>query len=489
MTDILTLLSNEFDGKYSYLRLGKVDISPSDKRANIVFLMPEDVFDYSFNSKDVECIKETVKKALGGAYSVYCKFEKIIVTEENFKSSFIEFMEKFFPLISANTDFSRVKVRIEDKLYVDFPIAENLHRYMETVSFENRLKSFISEKFAFESEITFNIVADDDLEIKNETVARQRYGRTVQVTNKKSIFGKESELLSPAVHIATLKGEGQDVVCCGKVSFLKYYTRDESKRVEGKRFYTHYYTFSISDTTGFLNVFVNIDGEIPLLQNGVDVVCRGRVNSRDDKSSFSMYARSIALCTVPYALIHEQTKPLSPPEHYTVLEPKQYEEEIYSQIRFDMGDPIQKSASPSVAPTVTVAIRAIKTERAFVPYEIAMVSLEGSKIREYVHSYLKVAFTEKSDRAAFANEKGYASPRLSTIIPDLIKFASGKILVAVNPQFVLDLLNQTAKPLRYLFDNESRSVSSYSANGDEARKESALEEAINIAKGILSSEN
>ena len=483
MTDILHLLKEEFDGAYDYLRLGRVEVSTQDRRANVVFLMPEDIFDYHFNSADVEKIKDVVKKALGGSFTVYCKFEKIVVTEENFKSALIEYMEKHFPLVSANIDFTAIQVKIDDKIRLEIPVAENLKKYMETVDFDERIKKFIYERFSSDSELTFVLIPDDQ-EIKIETKSAQRYGKSVSVTDKKILFGKESELLSPAVHISTLKGEGQDVVCCGKVAFLRYYDRDESKRVEGRRFYPHYYTFSINDTTGSLNVFVNIDGAMPLLQNGVDVVCRGRVNSRDDKASLSMYARSIALCTVPYALIHEQTKPLAPPERYSVLEPKPYEEEVYSQIRFDMGEVRAEEPRASVPPTVTAAIRVIKTERAFVPYEIAMCFVEGNKIREYVHSFLKVAFTEKTERAEFANAKGYASPRLSTVIPDLIKFSAGKPIAASNPQFLLDLLNQTAKPLRYLFSNESRTVS-ISQNKGEGKVDGALEEAVEIAKELL----
>lgn len=483
MADLLKILQDEYDGKYSYLRLGKVDISPQERRANVVFLMPEDVFDYHFNATDTENVKEVVKKALGGTFTVYCKFEKIVVSEENFKSALIEHMEKYFPLVSANLDFSAIRVRIDEKIRLEIPVADNLKNYMDTVDFENRIKRFVSEKFASDAEITFEILPDD-AEVKIETKTAQRYGKSVQVSDKKILFGKESELLAPAIHISTLKGEGQDVVCCGKVAFLKYYTRDESKRVEGKKFFSHYYTFSISDTTGHLNVFVNIDGEMPLLQNGVDVVCRGRVNSRDDKSSLSMYARSIALCTVPYALIHEQTKPLAPPERYSVLEPKPYEEEVYSQIRFDVGEETTEFSHVSVPPTVTAAMRAIKTERAYVPYEIAMCFIEGNKIVEYVHTFLKVGFTEKTERAEYANSRGYASPRLSTVIPDLIKFSFGKTIVAANPQFLLDVLNQTAKPLRYLFANESK-MFSISQSKEEGKTNGALEEAVEIAKEIL----
>ena len=482
MKDILQILNGKFEDKYAYLRIGKVDISTSDKRANIIFLMPEEVFDYSFNSQDVEAIVTAVKETLGNAFKVNCKFEKIILSEEIFKNALIEYMEKYFPLIAANIDYSGIKIGLGETATICMSVPENIHKYMPTVSFEERIRAFAQERFVLSVKFAFDIVPDEIRTKAFEANQANRYGRTVQVTDKRILFGRENELSIPAVHISTLRGDGQDVACCGKVKFLKYNIRDESKRVPGKKFYKNYYTFSISDTTGHLNVFINLDGEVPLLKDGEDVICRGRVNLRDDMSSFGMYARAVALCTIPYEIIREQTKPLAPPDRYSILVPKPYEEVVYSQLTIGMDDRSSEVAA-YLDSTVTVAIRTIKTERAYVPYEVAMCFVKGKSIVEYVHTFLKVNFTEKSERAQYANSKGYASPRFSSVIPDLVKFAEGKTLVAVNPQFVIDLLNGTAKPLRYVFSNEIRAFSDVLPTSGGQR--SALDEAIDMAKILL----
>ena len=103
---------------------------------------------------------------------------------------------------------------------------------------------------------------------------------------------------------------------------------------------------------------------------------------------------------------------------------------------------------------VTLAVRSIKTERAVVPYEVAMCSVEDGKIKEYLHTFLKVAFTEDNEKAEYANRMGYASPRLSTVIPDLIKFSANRLIVGVNPSAALEVFNKIAKPLRYSFSND-----------------------------------
>lgn len=483
MKDILQLLNEKYEGKYSYLRIGNVNVSMSDKRATVVFLLPEEIFDYSFNSSDIERISSAVSEALDGAYKVYCKFEKIILNEEIFKNALIEHMEKYFPLIAANIDYNRIIISVGNVLHIRMAIPENIRNYMPTVSFEDRIKAFALERFVVEATLEYEILPDEIVTKTFTANQANRYGRTVQVSDKKILFGKENELLPPALHIAALKGNGQDVVCCGKVKHLHYNTRDESKKTEGKRFYRNYYTFSIDDTTGHLNVFINLDGEIPLLQEGAEVVCRGRVNLRDDMVSFGMYARAVALCKIPFEIIHEQTKPLSAPESYAVLQPKPYDEIVYAQLSI-ASEPQKERSKVFLDPTVTVAVRSIKTERAFVPYEIAMCHVEGTDIVEYVHTFLKVHFTEKSDRAEYANAKGYAAPRFASVIPDLIKFAEGKTMVAANPQFVLDLLNGTAKPLRYFFKNE---VLPFSETA-EIKGKNALDEAIAMARILLGQE-
>lgn len=484
MKDILQILNEAFQGEYAFLRLGSVQISPNDKTIHVTFLLPEDKFNYSFRSADIEKIENAVKEAVEGEYKVVCKFQKIILSEEVFKNALIEHMEKYFPLIAANIDYSKLTITIGDEVIIHITVEENIYNYMPTVSFEKRIREFAENKYVVQVRFEYDVLPDEIRTKRFESNQANRYGKTVQVTDKKVIFGKESDLLSPAVHISTLRGDGQDAICCGKVKFLRYNTRDESKKKEGKRFYKNYYTFSISDHTGFLNVFINLNGEIPLLQDGVDVICRGRVNLRDDMTSYGMYARAVALCTIPYEVIREQTKPLAPPEEYSLLKPQPYEEQVYAQLSLTAS--VKQDAAPVfIEPTVAVSIRSIKTDRNYVPYEVAMCHIEGDKIVSYVHTYLKVAFTEKSERAQYANAKGYASPRLSSIIPDLIKYTEGKTLVAVNPKYMLDLLNETAVPLRYRFTNETKVFSDPIRHDGEGIERNALDDVIEMARVLL----
>jgi len=484
MKDILQIINDEFQGEYSYLRLGSVQISPNDMTAHLTFLLPEDMFNHSFRSADIEKIESAVKRSLEGKYKVTCKFQKIILSEEVFKNALIEHMEKFFPLIAANIDYSKLKITIGDEIVIHMAVEENIYTYMPTVSFEKRIKEFADNKYVVKVTFQYDILPDEIRTKRFEANQANRYGRTVQVTDKKILFGREADIVSPAVHISTLRGEGQDVICCGRVKFLKYNTRPDSKKVEGKKFYRNYYTFSISDHTGFLNVFINLNGEIPLLQDGVDVICRGRVNLRDDMTTYGMYARTVALCTIPYEVIREQTKPLAPPEEYSLLRPQPYEEQVYAQLSIGAG--MEEEVAPiTLEPTVTVSIRTIKTDRYFIPYEVAMCHVEGNKIRSYLHTYLKVAFTEKTDRAQFANSRGYSSPRLSSVIPDLIKYTEGKTLVAVNPKFMLDILNETAVPLRYRFTNETKVYSEAVHRDQEGVERNALDDVIDMARMLL----
>ena len=482
---ILRILNEKFDNRYDYLRLGFVKVSVEERKATVTFLVPEDVYDYSLKKEDIENIKSSVTEALGGGFSVFCKFEKIVLTEESVKSSLVEYMNKNFPLIIANIDFSRVKAEIGDEVNLHFVVPKNIRDYMQSVDFDKKIKAFLMEKLAVKAVISYEISEEYVPENRTDRSTRSgRYGKTVEVSDKRAVYGKLSDLHGPAMHISTLKGEGEDVLCCGKINYLSFKTRDESKKDTYKRFFKHYYTFSISDTTGFLNVFINTDEAIPALENGKDVVCRGRVSTREDAMNFSMYAKAVALCEVPYALIAEQTKPLDPPAEYSVLKPTPYEEVTYDQIGFDF----YRTSNSRIVKTdacVTVSLKSLRNERVLVPYEIAMCRVEGGKITEYIHTFLKVAFSEVSEKANYANQKGYASPRLSTVIPDLIKFSAGHLLVGLNPAAALDLLNATAKPLRYLFKNEIHIIQSSSLKKEDLRDDGALSEAVALAHAFL----
>ena len=486
MTDILSELHTAFQGKYDYLRLGPVDISMEKKKANVVFLVPEDVYDYSLNSDDIKEIKDAVKRSLKG-YSVYCRFEKLVLTDESVRSALVEYMSKYFPLIAANVDLSSLKVEVNENLCLAFSVRKNIREYMDRVDFDKKLKEFFYAKFAVTLVLSYTMQEDDPTASLPETRAKAgRYGKTVEVEDKVLLVGKLSDLHGAAVHISTLRGEGEDAICCGKISFLQFKKRDESKKENYKRFFKYYYTFTISDTTGFLNVFLNTDEEISFLQNGAEVVCKGRVNTREESLNFSMYVKSIATCKIPFAVIEEQTKPLDPPEAYTVLFPQEYHEVSYDQLGFDFLARPERHVANTHPAAVVLVVRSLKTERLFVPYEIALCEVEGGTISRYMHSYLKVAFTDDSETAAFANKKGYASPRLSTVIPDLVKFTAGKLVVGLNPSAALDLLNLTAKPLRYFFANDVHVLHASLVKDEKGRKGNALEEALALAHAYLS---
>ena len=482
MTDILSVLHDTFEGKYDFLRLGSVRIVVEERKVFVTFLVPEDVFDYSLKKEDTAEIVAAVKKAVGGEYSVVCRYEKIILSGESVKSELIEYMCKHFPLIAANCDFSKVTVEIGEVLRIGFVVPQNIKDYMSVASFEEKLVAHFNEKYVIKTSLSYAIRENDPAAPLSDTFVKAgRYGKSVEVTDKALVMGKLGDLHGAAVHISTLKGEGEDVVCCGTISFLNFKTRDESKRADYKKFFKHYYTFSISDTTGYLNIFLNTDSELPALQNGVEVVCRGRVNAREDSNNLGMYCKSIATCKIPFSLIEEQTRPLDPPDEYSILTPQPYREVEYDQMGFNLFGEAEMPRHAGSASGVVIVLRSLKNDRAFVPYEIALCEVEQGEITQYMHSYFKVAFTDGSEKATFANEKGYAAPRLSTVIPDLIKFTAGKLLVGVNPASALDLLNQTAKPLRYAFRNDLHVIPQSSLNGEKVKKGDALEEAMSLA--------
>ena len=482
MSDILGIINEKFDNKYAYLRLGRVNISSNEKRASVSFSLPEDIYETSFNTSDIQAIESTVSEVLGEEFKIVCQFEKIILSEELFKNALIVFLEKNFPLIAANIDFEKARIAISADLTLRLTVHENIYKYISTVPFEKKIREFALARFVIDVKFEYDILPDELITYQPIELNRaNRYGRTVQVSDKKTVFGSSKLIVDPALHISALRGDGQDVICCGKVKYLKFVTRDEKKKVEGKRFYKNYYMFSISDTTGVLNVFINLDGEIPDLKDGVDVVCRGRVNLRDDMASFSMYARAVALCKVPYDVIAEQTKPLSAPDHYSAVEPKPYEEISYEQTTVGLLAP---KTPVFVEPTVTIALRTLRNEKTNIPYEVAMCRIEGSAIVEYLHTYLRVGAIETDEQTEFVLSKTALAPRFTSVIPDLVRFSDGKLIVAENPAFIMEILNAAAKPLRYVFRNETKSLS-LEGEKSKSKTESALDEAIALAKQVL----
>ena len=483
MTDILSIIKEYFPGKYDYLRLGRVNLS--EKKVCITFLVPEEIYDFHLTNDDINAIHDAVEKAIGLGYDVKCYFEKVILTGESVRSALAEFLSKNFPLVAANIDYSRVLIDL-NRSVVSFTMQENIREYIKNGDFDKKVIAFFYQKYSIDMTVNYDVVADGDLALTSaELLSSGRYGKSVTVTDKVLLAGKISDLSDAAVHISTLKGEGENVVCCGKINRLSFKTRDEAKKAEVKRFFKHYYYFGFNDTTGQLSALFNTDEEYKALANGAEVVCKGRVNARDD-GTLCMFVKSIALCKVPFDTIKEQTKPLDPPATYSVIFPKTYQNTDYGQIGFDFIDSNPENSNVNQQTAVSLAMRTLDTERDTIPYEIALCLIEGGKIKEYIHTFLKVAFKEDSDIADYANRMGYSSPRLSTIIPDLIKFTAGKLLVGTDPATVLEILNKIAKPLRYHFSNDLHVVKESVLDSLGSNMENAFDEAVALANAFIS---
>ena len=483
MTDILSIIKEYYPRKYDYLRLGRVKLS--EKKVSVTFLVPEEIYDFHLTNEDISAIHDAAAKAIGVGYDVKCYFEKVILTGESVRSALAEFLSKNFPLVAANIDYSRVSIDL-NRAVVGFTMQENIRDYIKSGDFEKKVIAFFRQKYSIDITVTYDVVADGDLSLSSaEMLSSGRYGKSVTVTDKVLLAGKMSELSDAAVHISTLKGEGENVVCCGKINRLSFKTRDEAKRAEVKRFFKHYYYFGFNDSTGQLSALFNTDDEYKALVNGAEVVCKGRVSARDD-GTLCMFVKSIALCKVPFDTIKEQTKPLDPPAAYSVISPKEYKNADYGQIGFDFFESNETKSNVNQQSGVSVAMRTLDTERDTIPYEIAVCLIENGKIKEYIHTFLKVAFKEDTEIADFANRMGYSSPRLSTIIPDLLKFTANKLLVGRDPAAILEILNKIAKPLRYHFSNDLHVVKESVLDSLGTKIENAFDEAVAVANAFIS---
>ncbi|NCA67698.1 MAG: hypothetical protein EOM87_06520 [Clostridia bacterium] len=470
MNDFLTLLQNKYGEKYNYIRVKCVEVFKQSKKVNITLYIPEDVFDYEFENDDIKAIKGVLEDVINGENDAEGKskvkinlyFEKIYFDTEILKGALSDYIKAHYPYVGSNIDFERLELELGSEITINFVIQESVYDYASKSDFEESVKKFLEDKYYLVSNITYEIVENSGVSIEENAQSLQHRSVFIPVSDIQKICGKgELKGMFPK-HIAVINKAGDNISICGKIELVDRKIYDETQAVEGKKFYKYHYILSVDDTSASMKVLYNTNEEdCPLekLAPGSDIIVRGRVFYKENTGKFIMFAKGIGKCEIDFATVKAQLAPLAPPDEYR-LPPKIYERKMGGyQMELDVMGNGQKEKSVSTGEVVAMHYLSIPKSNEEIIYEIACIVINDGKFTEYYHTYLK---SPRSDNMNIeAKVKVMTAPRLSTVIPDLIKFTAGRIILALDVFNSVKTLNEVAKPLRYVFHNELKEVKSY----------------------------
>ena len=168
--EILELLNKQFNNKYNFLRVLKVDYNTLFKNAEIWFLYPEDVPDLT--NEDKKNISDYLDSVLQLSVKTTYKFKRSFLEERVIKKTFVDFLETTYQsvfsyeidsyvFVSKNNDLVNVEITVNSltaKYFDSNGVVENCIKYMQ--------KMFIAR---------FNITVkiDDSIAINSEIIVER----------------------------------------------------------------------------------------------------------------------------------------------------------------------------------------------------------------------------------------------------------------------------------------------------------------------------
>ncbi len=470
MSNFLTLLEQEYGEKYSYIRVKSAEVFKMSKKVNITLLIPEDIFDYEFEKEDILAIKTVLDNAINGKertsskYKINLFFDRIYFDEDILISTLIDFIKANYPFVGSNIDFERMRLSAESEASLLFVMQESIYDYASKSDFEPAVKKFFEDKYCIKCSIDYEIVDNVIEEIPEESSSYRSI--FIPVGNVAKLCGKGDFKGALPKHISALNKAGDNISICGRMTVIDRNIWDEDKAVEGKKFYKFHYIISVDDTSDSMRVLYNTNDEncpIETLKEGTEVIMRGRVFYKEDTGRFIMFAKTIGTCDIDFDTVKAQLEPLPAPEKYREPPLPYQNSNEGAQMSLLFDDEAERQKPRHSGEVIAMHCLTLSKANERIIYEIACIRLKDGKPLDYYHTYLKTAKHDSMNLEAKA--KVGSAPRLSSVIPDLVKFTLGKTIVALDVFNMLKALNEVAKPLRYVFQNEVKEILSYAAKG------------------------
>lgn len=463
MNDFLTVLNKKYNNKYDYIRVKSVIIFKQNKNINITLYIPEDIFDYEFENEDIKAIQEVAENTINcdidkTKYKIKLIFEKIYYDVETLKGATADFIKANYPYIGANTDFEKMTTQLDKDIDITFVMQNSVLDYLKKSDFEKALKIFYTDRFCLDATINYETVEDIEISLNDEQSGYRSI--FIPISDVKKFCGKDNLKGVSPKHIDVINKTGDNITICGRMEIVERKIWDENKAVKDKKFYKYHYIIDIDDTSAKMRVLYNTnEEECPLdtLIPGSEVVVRGRVFYRVDSGVYIMFAKGIGTCKIDFDTVKAQLAPLPPPDEYKI-NPVKYENLSGGyQIELDIFDKADKPVDTGEA--VALHYLSIPKANDEIIYEIACINIKNGVLTDCYHTYVKAP---KNDNMSLtAKAKIVTAPRITTVIPDLIKYTYGKTIVAIDVFGVLKKLNEIAKPLRYVFHNELKEIKKY----------------------------
>ncbi len=433
------------DESLKNLRLSSIEIDREAQKITYNFIcdvfVPEELRE--------KILKEVEKTTLPAFTEVAVSVKKIVSNDQLINTSIYNYLKDNFPSISIflkPTDV--ISAVVGDTVKYTLRLTKDGIEYVNKNSTLKKLNYYLSKNFCSdfagsteekEAEETISLVSE---EVYNSELKKIEH-RTIKVEDVVVVDDENIGDLAIYIEDAT----SGDVTICGTITEIF-----EKETKNGKPFFI----IRIDDTTGKTGgVYFSKKStlsKIKDLQVGDAIIARGTIGEYNGRPSLTY--DKINRCTFPKDFVKKEKYKNKAPREYKTIFPS-------SASTVKVGSVFDDFTLPEELTENTYVVFDLETTGLDLMNngitEIGAVKIEKGVITEQFTTLIKPDYhisEEITKITGITVEMVKDSPKISTVIPDFMKFIDGAILVAHNAEFDMKFIKRFAGVEEYEISNK-----------------------------------
>lgn len=440
--------NNYTKNRYSYLRLKKVELFEYEKKANLFFLIPAEIYENVFDNAIFADLKKFCAK-IAPTYKCSFFFNQLVITEDIVKDFLLELLATNYPFLAVSINKSCIYVSINDNIQISVKIERDICAMLEKSEIIKKIVLTIEDEFGLDTYITVNVV--DVGEIKVEQSEHRIVSKTVvPFIDYEFLCGATVKYVVKPVFIDSINKAYDMQSVCGIVKSIekRTFAPDPNSKL---KYYKYNYRIKIFDFSGDMTCYFKTNEDnckLNEILQGMEIMLSGKIGFSERTGSYQMYAKSIFKIQLDKAKIEDRLKPLPVPEKLKYPS-RTYDgnDFVVTQNLFDIAENVN---SNSDFDCVFMTYKSVN--KSFSPWEICMLSFEKGHCKGVYEKFVKVSSLDKIDVEYKA--KVMSAKRFAEYVPDILSFCRGKTLYVKDADEVQKVLSSVAKAQHYEFNLE-----------------------------------
>ncbi len=391
------------------------------------------------------------------------------------KNKIIEFFNKTNPIILSSINDDSMTIDVDDfEIAINFTLITPMYVMLTSGNILEKLNDYLDRIFMQNVYIQTEEVKIDLREyvqkanIQIDTSVASGSAHLVEIELKDKIYTRsktENNVPQMPVYIQDIKGVGENVVICGKISNVrvakyknkKYKPDDPKSGPEEKPIIK----FWLDDSTSRIECVcfprVECEDAFANIPDKSEVVCVGNVSVSSYNNMLSFAANSMFYCGINYDSIHlKESRPA--PKVYKTIMPQPF----VDTRQHSLLDEEKCGEVPQFLKGKTFVIYDLEAtdkvpDKAEI-IEIAALKIVDGKEVETFQSLICPPYEISEEITALtsiSNEMVMDKPSIDEVVPDFFKFSRDSVLVGHNISgYDYPLLKKYTDRLGYNLDNE-----------------------------------